>query len=210
VRRPVSTVGLVLRRCGLDRLAALEVRPPVIRYEREHPGELIHIDSKKLGRIDGIGHRITGDRMRQSSKRGTGWEALHVAIDDASRLAYTEILPDEKTTSATAFLARALAFFARHGVTAERVMTDNGSAYKSHRFRDMLPKPEFATSAHGPTRRAPTARSNASSRRACANGSMQDRSKHRLTEPLPCPTGSATTTANDHTPPSAENRQSHD
>jgi transposase InsO family protein len=138
VRRPVSTVGLVLRRCGLGRLAALEVRPPVIRYEREHPGELIHIDSKKLGRIDGIGHRITGDRMRQSSKRGTGWEALHVAIDDASRLAYTEILPDEKTTSATAFLARALAFFARHGVTVERVMTDNGSAYKSHRFRDML------------------------------------------------------------------------
>ena len=136
--RSVSTVGAVLRRRGLGRLGALEPRVPVIRYERERPGELIHIDSKKLGRIDGIGHRITGDRTRQSNKRGTGWEALHVAIDDASRLAYTEILPDEKKTSATAFLERALVFFARHGVAVERVMTDNGSAYKSHLFRDTL------------------------------------------------------------------------
>jgi transposase-like protein len=90
---PVSTVGAALRRLGLNRLAALEPRPPVIRYERDHPGELIHIDIKKLGRIDGIGHRITGDRHGQSSKRGTGWEYVHVAVDDASRLAYTELLP---------------------------------------------------------------------------------------------------------------------
>jgi transposase InsO family protein len=138
LHRPVSTVGKVLRRLGLGRLRALHPRAPVVRYERERPGELIHIDSKKLGRIDGIGHRITGDRTGQSSKRGTGWEALHVAIDDASRLAYTEILPDEKKTSATAFLERALGFFERHGVAVERVMTDNGSAYKSHLFRDML------------------------------------------------------------------------
>jgi transposase InsO family protein len=136
--RPVSTVGKVLRRIGLSRLKTLDPAVPVIRYEREHPGELIHIDSKKLGRIDGIGHRITGDRTRQSNKRGTGWEALHVAVDDASRLAYTEILPDEKKTSATAFLERALVFFARHGIRVERVMTDNGSAYKSHLFRKML------------------------------------------------------------------------
>ena len=129
--RPVSTVGRVLRRLGLGRLRALDPAVPVIRYEREKAGELIHIDSKKLGRIDGIGHRITGDRTGQSNKRGTGWEALHVAIDDASRLAYTEILPDEKKTSATAFLERALVFFARHGVTVERVMTDNGSPYRS-------------------------------------------------------------------------------
>jgi transposase InsO family protein len=140
--RPISTVGKVLRRLGLGRLKALDPVMPIIRYERERPGELIHLDSKKLGRIDGIGHRITGERTRQSSKRGkgwgTGWEALHVAIDDASRLAYTEILPDEKKASATAFLERALAFFERHGVTVERVMTDNGSAYKSHLFRDTL------------------------------------------------------------------------
>lgn len=136
--RPVSTVGKVLRRLGLGRLKALDPVVPVVRYERETPGELIHIDTKKLGRIDGIGHRITGDRRGQSNRRGTGWEALHVAVDDASRLAYTEILPDEKKQSATAFLERSLAFFERHGVTVERVMTDNGSAYKSHLFKAAL------------------------------------------------------------------------
>jgi transposase InsO family protein len=135
---PVSTVGVHLRRLGLGRLSALDERPPVQRYERERPGELIHIDTKKLGRIDGIGHRITGDRRGQSSKRGTGWECLHVAIDDASRLAYTEMLPNEKKASAIAFLGRALAWFERRGVKVERVMSDNGSAYKSHDFRQAL------------------------------------------------------------------------
>ena len=133
---PRSTVGAILRRLGLGRLAALEPKPAVIRYERERPGEMIHIDTKKLGRIDGVGHRITGDR--RSAKRGSGWEHLHVAVDDASRLAYTELLPDEKKESACAFMARALAFFAAHGVTVERVMSDNGSAYRSHLFRQLL------------------------------------------------------------------------
>ena len=133
--RPVSTIGVVLRRRGLGRLAALEPKPPVIRYERAHPGELIHLDIKKLGRIAGLGHRITGDRRGQSAKRGTGWEYLHVAIDDASRLAYTEVLPNERKESATAFLVRALCWFERHGVTVARVMTDNGSAYRSTLFR---------------------------------------------------------------------------
>lgn len=132
---PRSTVGAVLRRLGLGRLSALDPKPPVVRYERAAPGELIHIDTKKLGRIDGIGHRITGDRRGQ--KKGIGWDLVHVCIDDASRLAYTEILPDEKKASACAFLTRALAFFQSHGVTVERVMTDNGSAYRSHDFRDL-------------------------------------------------------------------------
>ena len=133
---PLSTVGGILRRLGLGRLAALEPRPPVVRYQRERPGELLHIDSKKLGRIAGIGHRITGRRSGMVNRHpGSGWEYLHVAVDDASRLAYTEILPDERKTSAIAFLARALAWFARHGVTVERIMTDNGSAYRSHDFR---------------------------------------------------------------------------
>ena len=134
----VSTVGAVLRRRGLGRLEALEPRPPVIRYERERPGELIHIDIKKLGRIDGIGHRITGHRVGMVRNRGIGWDHLHVAVDDASRLAYTELLPDERKHSATAFLARALAWFAGHGVTVERVMTDNGSAYLSRDFRTAI------------------------------------------------------------------------
>jgi transposase InsO family protein len=135
---PRSTVGVVLRRLGLGRLKVLDAPPPAIRYERARPGELIHIDTKKLGRIDGIGHRITGDRRGQSSKRGAGWEALHVAIDDASRLAYTEVLPDEKKASACAFMARALDWFTRHGVQVERVMSDNGSAYRSRDFRSLL------------------------------------------------------------------------
>jgi transposase InsO family protein len=130
---PRSTVGALLRRLGLGRLKALSAPPPAMRYERERPGELIHIDTKKLGRIDGIGHRITGDRT--SRRRGIGWEALHVCIDDASRLAYSEILPDEKTASALGFLDRALSWLKRHGVSVERIMTDNGSAYRSHAFR---------------------------------------------------------------------------
>jgi transposase InsO family protein len=130
---PVSTVGARLRRLGLGKLAALEPRPPIVRYQRERPGELLHIDTKKLGRIEAIGHRITGDR--RDRRRGAGWEAVHVCIDDASRLAYSEVLPDERKASAVLFLERALGWFARHGVTVERVMTDNGSAYRSHHWR---------------------------------------------------------------------------
>jgi transposase InsO family protein len=130
---PRSTVGAVLRRLGLGRLASLDPKPPAVRYEREHPGELIHIDTKKLGRIDGVGHRMHGDRTRRA--RHVGWEHLHVAVDDASRLAYTEVLPDERQQSACAFLSRALAFFQAHGVSVERVMTDNGSAYRSRLFK---------------------------------------------------------------------------
>ena len=135
---PRSTVGSVLRRLGLGRLAALDPKPPVVRYQRQRPGELIHIDTKKLGRINGIGHRITGHHVGMNKSRGIGWEVLHVAIDDASRLAYTELLPDEKKESACAFLDRALGFFKAHGVTVERVMSDNGSAYRSHSFRKLL------------------------------------------------------------------------
>jgi len=116
----------------------LQDKPAIICYQRDKPGELIHIDIKKLGRIDGVSHRITGERTGQSSKRGTGWEYLHVAIDDASRLAYSEILPNEQADSAVAFTRRALAWFEGFGVTIERIMTDNGSAYKSFAFRDLL------------------------------------------------------------------------
>jgi transposase InsO family protein len=135
---PRSTVGAVLRRLGLGRLKALDPPAPVVRYQRERPGELLHLDTKKLGRIAGVGHRITGQHSGMMKNRGIGWEVLHVAIDDASRLAYTELLPDEKQESAIAFLERSLAWFDRLGVTVERVMTDNGSAYRSHAFRARL------------------------------------------------------------------------
>ena len=132
---PRSAVGAILRRCGLGRLRNLEERVPVRRYERKSPGELIHLDTKKLGRIVRVGHRITGTRTGQAS-RGAGWEALHVAIDDATRLAYTEVLPDEKKETAIAFLSRSLAFFTANGVSPERIMTDNGSASRSAAFRN--------------------------------------------------------------------------
>jgi transposase InsO family protein len=133
LQRPRSTIGLALRRLGLGRLAVLEPKPPVIRYERSAAGELLHIDTKKLGRIDGVGHRVTGDR-RGHRARGVGWEHLHVAIDDASRLAYTELLPDERGQTCAGFLARAADWFASLGVRIERVMTDNAFAYTQSRL----------------------------------------------------------------------------
>src|SRR4030081_1432308 len=130
-----ATVSRILRRLGLNRLAALEPAEPVRRYEREHPGELIHIDIKKLGRFNRVGHRITGDRRGQSNSRGVGWEFVHVAIDDHSRIAFAKIMPNEKKRSATAFLKAALAYYASLGIKVERVMTDNGACYKSFAFR---------------------------------------------------------------------------
>jgi len=130
-----ATVSRVLRRLGLNRIAALEPAEPIRRYEREHPGELIHIDIKKLGRFDKVGHRITGDR-RAGRSRAAGWEFVHVAIDDASRVGFSQILPDEKKQSAVAFLRAAVAYYLGLGVTVARVMTDNGSCYRSKAFRD--------------------------------------------------------------------------
>ena len=136
---PISTVGAILRRLGLGKLAALEAKPPVVRYERQRPGEMIHLDSKKLGRIAAIGHRITGRAAGAVNRHhGIGWEALHVCIDDATRLGYSEILPDERKESAVGFLARALDWLAQQGVAVERVMTDNGSAYRSRDFQATL------------------------------------------------------------------------
>ena len=135
-----ATVSRILRRLGLARLRALEPAEPVRRYQRQHPGELIHIDIKKLGRIDGIGHRITGDRrgqsIRRSLGRGLGWEFVHVCIDDASRIAFAQVMPDERKESAVAFLSAALAYYQGLGITVARVMTDNGSCYKAFDFRD--------------------------------------------------------------------------
>jgi transposase InsO family protein len=132
-----STVGLILRRLGLGKLKMLDPKAPVIRYERNRPGEMIHLDTKKLGRFHVAGHRATGNRQAGRSKHA-GWDFLHVCVDDASRLAYTELLPSEGQDDATGFLERALAWLARHGVTVERVMTDNGSAYRSRRFATAL------------------------------------------------------------------------
>jgi transposase InsO family protein len=138
---PLSTVSAVLTRAGMGRLGRIGLEQPV-RYERSRPGELVHIDVKKLGRIQGgAGKRVRGGGLRHYTptytdrdghRRATvGWEYVHVAVDDYSRLAYAEVLPDETALSATAFLRRALAFFARYGIKVERLLTDNGSAYRS-------------------------------------------------------------------------------
>ena len=111
----------------------LEPAEPVRRYERDHPGEMIHIDIKKLGRFDRVGHRITGD-PQQGKSRGAGWEFVHVCIDDASRVAFSQILPDERKESVVAFLNSAIDYYASLGVTVIRVMTDNGSCYHSKTF----------------------------------------------------------------------------
>jgi transposase InsO family protein len=130
-----ATVSRVLRRLGLNKLKALEPAQPVRRYEREHPGELIHIDIKKLGKFNRIGHRITGDRTGQSNSRGVGWEFVHVCIDDASRIAFTKVMNNERQGCAIAFLKAAVAYYKSLGITVERVMTDNGSCYKASAFR---------------------------------------------------------------------------
>lgn len=132
LQRPRSTVALILKRAGLARLRSPQPAEPVRRYQRERPGELVHFDVKKLGRIAGaVGHRMTGDRTHRI--RGAGWEYVHVAIDDASRLAYAEVLRDERGPTCVGFLRRAFAWFGRLGVRVERIMTDNAFAYCSRR-----------------------------------------------------------------------------
>jgi transposase InsO family protein len=132
---PLSTVSGILTRIGLGKLSRLEPPEPPNRYERRHAGELIHVDVKKLGRIQGgAGHRITGRKhtyVGRERKRHVGWEYVHVCVDDATRLAYVEVLSDEKATTAIGFLRRALAFYAAHGIAVQRPMTDNGPAYVS-------------------------------------------------------------------------------
>jgi transposase InsO family protein len=130
LQMPLSTVSGILTRIGLG------LEPPV-RYERSRPGELVHLDIKKLGRISGAGHRATGDRTSQNSRFGRrargelGWEYVHVAVDDYSRLAYAEVLPDEKATTAAGFLRRAVAFYRRYGIQVKAILSDNGAAYIS-------------------------------------------------------------------------------
>jgi len=144
---PLSTVSLWLKRIGLGKRSRLEPPEPPNRYERRHPGELVHVDIKKLGRISslGAGHRVLGDRRSQHArriegrmKRTTGYEYLHVMIDDRTRLAYAEVLHDLTAACAIAFLQRGVAWFAERGVAVHAVMSDNGSCYTAHAFAAAL------------------------------------------------------------------------
>jgi transposase InsO family protein len=129
-----STVAAVLQREGLSRLKSLAPKAPVRRYEHDGPGEMLHMDIKKLGRFWRAGHRVTGNRSQDSE--GAGWEYVHVCVDDYSRVAYAEVLPDERKESAVAFLQRAVRWFARFGITVKRVLTDNGSCYRARSWRE--------------------------------------------------------------------------
>jgi transposase InsO family protein len=137
LRMPLSTVSGILTRSGLGGLGRVGLEPAV-RYERARPGELVHIDVKKLGRIRGVGHRVSGSRASQAKTKRQGklrklhgWEFVHVAVDDYSRLAYAEVLDDETAATAAGFLRRAVAFYRRYGITVERVITDNGACYRA-------------------------------------------------------------------------------
>ena len=137
----LSTVSVILKRQGIGRLGRIGLEPPV-RYERSRPGELVHLDVKKLGRIDGGAGKRWSDGVRQHynprkrdaagvDRKTVGWEYVHVAVDDYSRLAFVEVLPDEKASTAAGFLRRAVAYYRRHGILVERILTDNGSCYRA-------------------------------------------------------------------------------
>lgn len=128
--RSLATVARHMARLGLNRLPPLQPREPIVRYERARPGELLHIDTKRLGRIEGVGHRITGDR-RINRRKGKGWEAVHLAIDDHSRVSFAQVLTDETASSYVQFLRDAVTYYASIGVRIERVMADNGAGYKN-------------------------------------------------------------------------------
>jgi len=213
---PITTVQGILTRIGLGKRSRLD-REQVVRYERSRPGELIHIDVKKLGRIErGAGHRVTGRQHytprlkdRAGRRRGTaGWECCHVAIDDFSRLAYVEVLGDERAVTAIGFLRRALRFYADHGVTVERVLTDNGSAYVSIGMRSPAGHSASDICALVPAVRRPMARPSVSSARCSTAGPTDASMAPARNAPPRSPPGSTSTITADHTAPSAATRPS--
>jgi transposase InsO family protein len=162
-----STVGHVLARAGLSRLKDLEPSEPAVRYEHAHPGDLIHIDTKKLGRIERMGKRIPGS---SHSPIGTGWECLFVAIDDHARIGFTDMYPDEAKASAVQFLPNTVAYFRSLGVSPKRILTDNGSAFRATDFASTCRTLKLKHSFTRPYRPRPTAKLSDSSNRLYASG----------------------------------------
>lgn len=179
-----STVSRVLARAGLSKLGDLDPVEPVVRYEREAPGELLHIDAKKLGRIVRPSHRVTGNR--RDSVGGAGWETLFVAIDDHARLAFTALRPDETREQTVLFLRKAVDYYARLGVKVQRLLADNGAALRSRDFRQS-PALIWASNTRSPSciGRRPVARPNGSSHQPCANGLTVGRTKTQHSAPRP-------------------------
>jgi transposase InsO family protein len=210
LKMAVSTVGAVLRRLGLHRLSRLEPPEPPNRYERRRPGELLHLDIKKLGRFHRAGHRVTGrDAPGAHAGRGQGWDRMHVAIDDYSRVAYVEILEDERGETCAAFLTRAIAWFAERGVRVERVLTDNGSGYRSKLFAQTCARHQVRALRTRPYR----PRTNGKAERFIQT-LLRDRAyaaRYETSDNAPWHSGpaSTTTTTDDHTAPSTRDPRSH-
>jgi transposase InsO family protein len=182
LRLATSTVCAVLTRLGLHRLSRLEPPEPPNRYCRRHPGELIHIDVKKLGRFTVAGHRATGRAGGFHRNHRAGWEFVHVAIDDTSRLAYLEVLDDEKGVTCVGFLERAIAWFADHGVVVQRVMTDNGTGYRSKVHAAAITRLEIKhlrTRPYRPRTNGKAERFIQSMLRECAYGAVYQNSQQR-------------------------------
>jgi transposase len=216
---PLSTVSLWLRRIGLGKRSRLEPLEPPNRYERRHPGELVHVDIKQLGRIStrGAGHRATGSRSSrprpwiEGRHRGvTGFEYLHVLIDDHTRLAYAEVLETLTAKDAAAFLRRAVAWFAARGVDVRAVMSDNGAAYVSRLYARTLRELNLRHLRIKPNRPPPTAKPNASSKHCSTNGHTHASTAAPTNEPQPYPSTSTATTTDDHTAASATNHRQRD
>jgi hypothetical protein len=200
----LSTVSGILTRIGLGRLSRLGPPEPPNRYEKSRPGELLHIDVKKLGRIGtGAGHRATGKRGEGQRSRGVGWEFVHICVDDATRLAYAEVLDDERATTCIAFLMRCLRFYRRHGITVERLMTATARPTARPCTRSPAARSRSSTPAPSPTGTGRTARRSASSARCSPAGPTARSTATRPSGPTPCPAGSTSTTTDDHTAPSA-------
>ena len=205
LRMPHSTVSAVLTRIGLGKLSGLEPAEPANRYERKRPGELLHIDIKKLGRTARPGHRVTGNRRKR--RRGIGWEYVHVCVDDATRLAYVEVLEDEKAATAVGFLRRAIAHFRAHGIQIERVMTDNGSCYRAtiHALAcKALRIKHLRTRPYRPRTNGKAERFIRTMLAGWAYAAIYANSHERQHAP---PAGSTSTITNDHTAPSVANHR---
>ena len=193
-----STVAAVLARLGLNRLRLLDPPEPPNRYCRRHPGELIHIDVKKLGRFERPGHRVTG-RGPGHHTRNVGWEAVHVCVDDATRLAYVEILANEQGETSTGFLERAVGYFAEHGVVVERVITDNGPNFKSRVWARWCREHQLRHLRTRPYRPQTNGKAERSSRRCCGSGPTRPATPARQPGPTRFSPGSCATTVGDHT-----------
>ena len=207
---PHATVHRALRRRGMSRRPR-PVREAVVRYEWPCPGDLLHIDTKRFQRFTRPGHAVTGDRFRSGAEKrmGIGHEFVHSLLDDHSRLAYSELHPDERAQTVTAFVKRALEFFAGHGITAKRLFSDNGFIYTKNRsLRELLARHEIRHMLIEARRPRPTARSSATSRRSSANGAWASATADRLIVLAPCHTGCTITTSSGATQPLVTARRS--